>query len=275
MNLSVIIVSYRVPELLRSCLESIEAGPELIVVDNDSGDTSAQMVQERFPDVTLIEMPTNMGFSVAVNEAARNSSGDALLLLNPDAELLPGGTAAMLDCLDREHDVAVVGFRQVDAQGEFQLAVGGSAGVVAELGRHVVQRCLDSGGRASRLFALGVDKALGHRMAVPWVSCSSLLVRRDAFNRIGGFDESYFLYFEDFDFCMRLREVGYRIVYDPSVTVVHRRGCSAAKSNGRAARAYRDSQLRFWRRHGGFVSGPAVAMYQKLRGFEVDDIGHQ
>lgn len=246
MKLSILVVSHNVRELLRRCLAST-AEHEVVVVDNASHDGTADMVRESFPQVKLVDWGVNKGFATAVNEAARNASGDVFLLLNPDAELPSGAPRRMLSALGSHTDAVAMGFRQVDAQGHFQLAMGLTPTLLVELGRKLIQNRLDRG-----------DVVLGNlldRMSnagpVAWVAGSALLVRRSAFESIGGLDERFFLYFEDIDFCLRLTRTGGHVYYDPFITVVHHRGQSARTDQMAAARAYRESQLYFWEKHRG------------------------
>ncbi|HET6345600.1 MAG TPA: glycosyltransferase family 2 protein, partial [Myxococcota bacterium] len=238
-KISILVVSYNAREVLASCLASLGGEAEVIVVDNHSPDDSVSHVREHFPNVQLVALPDNRGFSAAVNEAARRATGDAFLLLNPDAEVPPRGLGAMARALVAHPDAWAVGFRQVDEGGRFQLAVGPQPTLPGELLRKVIQRRLDAG---SHWMGRALDGLMRRSVKVPWVAGSSLLVWRHAFERVGGFDERYFLYFEDIDFCLRLRRAGGEVYYDPSVTVMHRRGVSAAKSPGLASRAYRESQ---------------------------------
>jgi len=272
-GLSVIVVSYEVRDTLRACLSALERagarGPgehEILVVDNDSRDGSAAMVRAEFPFVRVVEMGANRGFSAAVNAGARLASGRALFLLNPDTELPEGGLDHAASLLAARPDVAALGFRQLDDDGRFQLAVGLRPTLASELLRRFVQRRLDRGDR--RVAAL-CDRWLASPRDISWVAGSSLLVRKDAFVRTGGFDEGFFLFFEDIDFCLRLRAAGYRVVYDPSLTLVHHRGQSAARVPGLAERAYRDSQMRFWDKHGNAVSALLVRVYLGLRAREL------
>ena len=242
MQTAVIIVSFNTCAPLLRCLETIVGTAPICVVDNASTDGSVAAVRARFPEVGLLALPTNQGFSVAVNAGARALGGDYLLLLNPDTEVPPGGIASMQQVLLRHPHAAAVGFRQVDASGAFQLAAGPYPSFWAEAARRAVQRRLDADHPwMGRL----MDRLLSRPRSVAWVAGSSMLVRRAAFDHVGGFDEGFFLYFEDIDFCLRLRaEVG-RVYYDPSVTIVHHRGLSAATAPVFARRAYRTSQLRF------------------------------
>jgi GT2 family glycosyltransferase len=156
-----------------------------------------------------------------------------------------------------------LGVRQVDGSGFVQLACGPGPSVLAELGRKLVQRRLD---QRDRWVAAGLERLLPRPRQVPWVAASCLLVRRDAFAAVEGFDEGFFLFFEDIDFCLRLREVGRRVWYDPTVTILHHRGASAAHRPGSSAQHYRRSQLRFWGKHRGPWTRAAVGAYLRLRG---------
>ena len=262
-RLSVLVVSYNVAPLLRRCLASLREADEVVVVDNASSDGSVAMVREEFPRVRLISLAENRGFSAGVNEAARVASGDLLLLLNPDAEVSPGVLVRMAAAIDARPRAAAVGFRQVDAEGTFQLSFGPPPSLVLELVRMIVQRRLDAGDRRLAAF---INWRFSRPRRVPWVTGSSLLVRRSAFAAVGGFDEGFFLYFEDADFCLRLgREVG-PVYYVPTVTVVHHRGASARENAGVVRRAYRESQLRYWRRYRGRTVAHLVELHQRFRG---------
>ncbi len=262
MQTSVIIVSFNTCATLLRCLESIAGTAPVCVVDNASSDGTQAAVRAHFPHVQLLALPTNRGFSVAVNAGARLVGGDCLLLLNPDTEVPPGGIAEMeRGLLGRPH-VAALGFRQVDASGAFQLAAGPYPSFLGEAMRRLVQRRLDAGHAwMGRL----MDRVLSRARPVAWVAGSSLLVRRVDFDRIGGFDEGFFLYFEDIDFCLRLQTQVGPIYYDPSVTILHHRGMSAATAPALARLAYRNSQLRFWEKHHGLWARRMVALALRTR----------
>ncbi|MGQ0720848.1 MAG: glycosyltransferase family 2 protein [Candidatus Eiseniibacteriota bacterium] len=270
MNIPVLVVSYGVKGLLERCLASLreDGWTDVVVVDNASPDGSAEMVRARFPWVRLIALTENRGFSAAVNLAAAAATGDALFVLNPDTVVPVGTRAGALRSLRDHPEAAAVGFRQVDEDGTFQLSVGLQPGFATELLRCIVQRRLDSG---DRKLAARIDRRLSTARPIAWVSGATLLVRRDAFDAVGGFDEGFFLYFEDIDFCLRVGRSGRVILYDPSVTVLHHRGESARTNSERAAREYRRSQLRFWEKHSGRATRRAVRLYQKVRGCEVDE----
>ncbi|MEO1173149.1 MAG: glycosyltransferase family 2 protein [Myxococcota bacterium] len=219
-------------------------------------------VRERFPSVAVLALEANRGFSAGVNAGAAQARGDALLLLNPDAALHPGQLDSMRRRLEEQPSVAAFGFRQLDETGFFQLAHGGRPRFFDELLRTFTQRALDA---RWATVAWAVDRAFSKPVDVPWVAASSLLVRKEYFDRVGGFDEGFFLYFEDIDFCLRVGHAGGRVRYDPTLTVLHHRGVSAAQAPRASERAYRQSQRRFWRKHRGVFVESLVRGYQRLR----------
>jgi GT2 family glycosyltransferase len=260
--LSVIIVSYNVRTLLERCVASVAEADEVIVVDNDSTDGSAAVIEAEHRGATLVRMGANRGFSAAVNAGVERASGDALLLLNSDAEVPPGALAEIRRTFERVPDAAVVGFRQQDSDGNFQWCWGPELSLPGELVRRWLQRRLDAG---SRWAARALDRWASRIRPVDWVSGASMLIRRPIFDEVGGFDDGYFLYFEDIDFCRRVRRAGGRVYIDPTVTVVHVRGASTDTAPAIAARAYRDSQRRYWSRHHGPISRTIVDWYVRLR----------
>jgi len=258
---SVLIVCYNTRELSLRCIGSLPAEAEVVVFDNASSDGSAAAIRSSFPAVRVVESSANLGFSVGVNRSASLATGDKLLILNPDTELPPGALARMEAALDGSNPrVWAMGFRQVDANGFFQLAVGPRPTLVAELLRRWIQRRLNN---RNRLVARLIDRWLSRRRRVSWVAGSALLVRRDAFDRVEGFDERFFLYFEDIDFCLRMGGAGGRVEYEPGVTLVHHRGASARQAEGPARRAFRQSQLYFFQKHRSALAQRLVALYQR------------
>ena len=265
MHVAVVVISYRVQAQLMRCLRSVRAalpGAQMVVVDNASRDGSAAAVA-RDSSVHLIALQQNLGFSTAVNRGVAACRAPYILLLNPDARLPAACSTALLRPLREDPSVWAAGFRQVDEAGHSQLATGPRPTLTKEWARRLIQRQLD---RRSRWCAFALDRYLHAPRQVGWVAGSSLLVRRSAFMQIGGFDERFFLYFEDIDFCLRLQRAGGRVLFDPRLTLTHARGGSAAQAPTLAARAYRDSQAYFWRKHHGCVQAAVVSGFACLRG---------
>lgn len=269
-SIAVLIVSYNVRESLRRALQSVADATCVIVVDNASADGSAQMVAADFPHVQLLALTENVGFSRAVNMAAARTQAPLLLLLNPDAALPPGGLAVMQAQMARwqlrDPRVWAMGFRQIDECGQTQLAVGAQPSFFNELRRFLLQRQLDARGSSrAACAAWWVDARMPKTREVAWVAGSSMLIRRHAFVQVGGFDPGFFLFFEDIDFCLRLRHAGGRVLFCPELTVVHSRGLSAKGAPGLAQRAYRQSQVRFAQRYAGAAASKWVRLWARLR----------
>jgi N-acetylglucosaminyl-diphospho-decaprenol L-rhamnosyltransferase len=257
MDLSIIIVSFNARADLERCLESLHAGRaaathEIVVVDNASTDASVDAAR-RWTDVRVIEVGSNAGFARANNIGIRATEGTALLLLNSDTVVPPGAIDRLLSALDRHPDVAVVGPRLVDGAGRAELSFGRMIGPLNEL-------------RQKRLAGSGAVEALTQREQYPdWVSGACLLVRRADADAVGGFDERYFMYTEDVDFCAAIRARGRRILFAPEVEVVHLRGRSAAAAPAATREAYRRSQLAFYEKHHP-AWAPLLRLYLRLRG---------
>ena len=266
MELSIVIVSFNAREDLARCLDSLHSSPpanshEIIVVDNASADGSVDAAR-RSPDVRVIENAANLGFARANNIGIRASSGEIVLLLNSDTVVPAGAIDHLIAHLRRDPTIAVIGPRLVAADGRAELSFGSMIGPFTELRQKILVR-----GHAHDLPVVSqVVETLAMRPRFPdWVSGACLLVRRSDADAVNLLDERYFMYAEDVDFCAAIRARGRRICFDPEVTVVHRRGRSAAAMPEATNAAYRRSQLAFYEKHHpGWV--PVLRAYLKLLG---------
>ena len=264
LDLSIIIVSFNARLDLERCLESLHAAPpsaahEIIVVDNRSTDGSAESVR-RWTDVRLLETGSNLGFARANNIGIRASAGANLLLLNSDTTVPPHAIDRLLNELRRHPDVAVVGPRLVDAAGRAELSFGRMIGPFNELRQKILVR-----GQLRRqpIISTLVERLTRRLHSPDWVSGACLLVRRIDAESVGLFDERYFLYTEDVDFCAAIRAGGRRILFTPDIEVVHARGRSAASVSA-TREAYRRSRLAFYEKHHpGWA--PVLRLYLRLR----------
>ncbi len=266
-TLSVIIVSYNVRDDLKNCLRSLAEHPpaaphEVVVVDNASTDGTAQMVRARFPDVRVIENPSNAGFARANNVGIRQSAGECILLLNSDTIATPGAIDRLLEALARHPEAAAAGPRLVDAAGHAEISFGRMLSPFNELRQKLLVR----------LHAAGVSPivrrvdALTRRAHAPdWVSGACLLVRRADAEAVGLLDERFFMYAEDVDFCAALRARGRAVRFEPAAEIVHLRGRSRAQAPGLTERAYRASQLAFYAKHHPRWT-PWLRWYLRIRG---------
>jgi GT2 family glycosyltransferase len=249
---TIIIVSYNSGAHLEHCLESAAAhapNAPVIVVDNASADGSGE-VAARFPRATLIRNASNVGFGAAVNQGAKAARDAALLLLNPDCELTAGSVDALELELAAHPDCAVAAPTVLNSDGSVQGSVRGDPTMMTGLfGRtSLLTRLLPQAPAARRNVQSGALPGDASRTA-DWVSGACMLVRRDAFDAVAGFDERYFLYWEDADLCRRMRQRGYTIRYVPRARVIHAVGVSSRTAKALSIRAFHQSAFLYYRTH--------------------------
>jgi len=265
-DLSIVIVSYNGREHLRHCLASLAVHPppvesEIIVVDNDSRDGSAPMVASEFGDVRLLRTPRNLGFAAGANRGAREASGEALVLLNPDSEIKADPFAPMLNYLREHEDAGVVAPRLLNPDGSLQLSCRSFPTFsVALFNRYSLLTRLLPRNRYSKQYLLS-DWRHDSICDVDWVSGACLMIRRSLFEKIGLLDEGYFMYIEDVDLCQRVHRAGYRIVYFPETPVVHHIGRSSRTLPSRSILARHRSMWHYYKKYlkRGRVADIAVA----------------
>lgn len=254
MRVSALIVNYKVYDDLTACIDTLAPAShaslaEIIVVDHASDAGRLAAFRARHPHVRVIARDDNRGFGAGINEAARQASGELLLILNPDARVQPGAIDALASYLGAHADVVVAGPRVVHPDMRLQ-----------PTGRRFPSALTGLFGRTSVLTRWWPGNPISRRdlpshdirdapLEVDWITGTCLMVRADAFRGVGGFDERFFLYWEDADLCQRLRRRGGRVVYVPSALVIH----LAARSSDRALVpsivAFHRSALRYYVRY--------------------------
>ena len=252
--ISVVIVNYNAGADLRLALESLRetlAGRpwEAVVVDNASTDGSAAVVREFAPGVRLISNETNVGFARAMNQGLAATSAAHVLLMNPDCRLAPGAVDTLASELNRFDSCAIAGPRIVNPDGSIQGSARGDPDMLTGLfGRSALVRRLFPRLSISRRNVVDVHGA-ADSVEVDWVSGACMLARRGALTQVGGFDERYFLYWEDADLCRRLRGRGYHIRYVPRASAIHRVGQSSRTARFPAIRAFHESAYLYYATH--------------------------
>ena len=248
--LAVAVVSYDTRALLEACLRSVrEARPaELVVVDNGSTDGSIEAVRQGFPEARLLVNEVNRGYGAAANQAIAQTTAAAVLLLNSDTEIAPDALTALGRYL-AEHPVAgVVGPRLADADGGLQRSTfsypSAADMLMGDTGLHALVARLP-GVRERFLRTWAHDAA----RPVPWVTGAALAIRRSAFDAAGGFDERYFMYYEEVDLCRRLAGLGFETHYAPVTTVRHVRSASTGPHAAVMRREWLVSYRRYLARH--------------------------
>ena len=260
MDLSIVILNYNTREHLRTCLEAVRAegsttlsdGPiaaELVVVDNASNDGSAEMVAEQFAWATLIRSPRNGGFAYGNNQALPRTRGAAVLLLNPDTVLPPGGIAQLLATLSAHPEAGVIGPKLLKPDGSMHLAGRRSfpTPAIAFYRLSGLSRLFPHSPRFGRynLTFADPDRAI----EVDSVCGACLLVRRTVVERVGLLDERFFMYGEDLDWCLRTRQAGWKVRYEPSVVVQHQHGAASRQRALRTTYHFFRAMDLFYRKH--------------------------
>jgi len=263
-RVAVVIVNYQSYEELHGCLASIEracGSVSVVVVDHESDADAANLLSQQFPDVQLRRVAGNYGFAAGVNNGVRATSSRFLLLLNPDCVLEPEAVCRLAEWLEGHPDVAVAGPRIRNADGtiqpsarrfpDFTTAVAGRSSWLTRVlpGNPISRRNLPARGPAD---TTPVD--------VDWVSGACMCIRRDAFEAVGGLDEGFFLYWEDADFCRRLKHAGWRTMYIPTAGAVHVGGRSSRHAADASLEAFHRSAYRLYRKH----AGPAAQLLAPL-----------
>jgi GT2 family glycosyltransferase len=238
-DLSVSIVNTNSRELLLACLETLrKASAEVVVLDNASEDGSVDAVRERFPEVRLIAQDFRAGFGANHNTVIRATSGRYVYVLNEDTTADDWAFDRVLAYLDAHPRVAVLGPRLVYPSGALQdSAWRFPTPLVSTLGLLTVGKVgiKQSGGDVPR--------------AVDWVMGAALVLRREALDQVGLFDEEFFLYSEEVDLQFRLRRAGWEVHYFPAATVVHHESQFSAEIPERRIHEMWRSRHRYWRKH--------------------------
>lgn len=253
--LSIIIVNWNTGPLLHNCLQALEPDVhpdyEIIIIDNASADDSARAARQSFPRLRLIENRENLGFARANNQGMAEARGRYLLLLNPDTLVPPTALPALLDFMAQHQTAGACAPRLRLPDGAAQpYSFGQDPRPAYLLRRALAQKVLR---RPLH------DWQTTRTQRQDWVSGACLLLRRAAIAQVGGLDENIFLYFEDNDLCLRLRQAGWQVWYHPQVAITHIGGQSA-QHNPAAAAAYRHSLRYFYRKH----YGPAANLFLRL-----------
>lgn len=266
--LSIILVNYNGSNFLYKCLNSIQQFVncwecEVIIVDNCSTDDSVKIIKDNFPSFKLICSPTNLGFCKANNLAAKDSQSEHLLFLNTDTILIENTPKILSDYLKQNEDIAAIGSRITFEDGSYQLSCGNLPNLVVEF-LDKIRYILDN--KWHSIFSIFYNRQYSTVKEVGWLTGACLMMRRDIFEQIGGFDENFFMYFEDKDICKRVREAGFKVVYYPKTSLIHLLGGSSKGVKKSVNTYYRDSQLYYYQKNLELFQTEILKFYLRLSG---------
>ncbi|HWC10630.1 MAG TPA: glycosyltransferase family 2 protein [Acidimicrobiales bacterium] len=268
-ELAAVIVNYNVRDHLLACVRSLrdEGVRDVVVVDNDSIDGSGPALAAADPDARFIPAGANLGFGRAANRGVAATAASLVLILNPDAVVEPGSVKTLLAALDEDEGLAVVGPRVDNPDGTRYPSVRRFPDLGMAAG-HAFLGLVRPGNRFTRRYRM-LDREPNRAGPVDWVSGTCMLVRRPAFDAVGGFDEAYFMYVEDVDLCTRLRRRGWTVLFSPELEVVHQIGVSTKGQRGPMAFEHSRSIQRYYEkfhaRGGGALLVPFVRAALWLR----------
>jgi hypothetical protein len=221
-EVSVIIASYNTRDLTLSCIDSLLRGldapsSEIIIVDNNSADDSVDSIRSKFPGVIVLKNPSNLGFAVANNQGARVARSQHLLFLNSDTQIVPGAIGKMVNYLEKHPKVAVLGPRLLNSDKSVQPSCFHTPGIINTIRGYWLGK-----NDLVEIFAPRENKPC----LVNAVVGAAMMLPKPAFQKLGGFDEKYFFFFEDLDLCLRARHLGLKVAYLPSAKIIHLHGAS-------------------------------------------------
>jgi len=229
LKLSVVIVTWNSAADIAACIESINFGPQLdiIVVDNGSSDATREKLSQ-YPHLKVITNRTNLGYARANNQGFRLAAGEYILLLNPDTRLEPGCLDVLSGYLDSHPDVGAVAPRLLNPDGSTQLSIRSFPGVGSVLSElSGLSRLFPGSSLFDRWRLRRFDYDQESVVEQPMASC--LLVRRQVLDQLGGFDESFPMFYNDVDLSYRMKQAGWKTVYLPTARVYHRLGASTSQ----------------------------------------------
>jgi N-acetylglucosaminyl-diphospho-decaprenol L-rhamnosyltransferase len=244
-EVAAVVVTYNGLPWVERCLDALY-GVETVVVDHGSADGTVAAVRARHPEVRLVEQE-NRALCAGWNRGVAETSSEFVLVLNSDAWPLDDGLRRLLDVARRRPRAAWIGPRLVNDDGTLQRSVRGFPTVWRLATEYLFLRKLAPRSRALNAFYAG-DFDHGHERAVEWTMGAAMLVRRAAFDDVGPFDEDFFLFSEETDWCYRAAERGWEVVFTPEATCVHVGGAS---HGGRLFRENVRGHLRFLAKHRG------------------------
>lgn len=242
-EVSFIVVNFQSRAFLARCLSSIqkisETAVEIIVVNNDSVPLEP-ILSKNFP-IQIIQAPKNLGFGSGANLGAHSASGEYLFFLNPDAEIMSDYIQNVINQFRQNSDLAILGGKIIDEQGKNQNWIAGKTITPWKIIKNNLG--LNENDKINRQRAAST---------VDWVSGGAMMTRKNIFDKLNGFDEKFFMYYEDIDLCRRAQDLGFQILYFPSLLIRHLGGKSFSDKKIQKNYYYQSQEYYFQKHFGRF-----------------------
>lgn len=272
---SIVILNYNTRDLLRQTLGSIQSQTkhEIIVVDNASTDDSVSMVKKHFPNVRLIQSKSNDGFSAGNNLGVRQANSDYIMLLNSDTEFVEDALTPLIKFLDKNPKAGVVTPKLIYPNGQIDWS--------CHRGFPTIWNSLTYFSKLQKIFPQTrifggyhqTWKDLNKPHKVDVVSGAAMLIRQEVWDQVGELDERFFMYAEDIDYCLRVKQAGWQIFYYPQVQVIHHKGLSGTKNQNKKVKSktkhyFYQTMKQYWDKHHS-ESNPRFITWLVHRGVDV------
>jgi GT2 family glycosyltransferase len=262
--LSIVIVTWNGKRYALECLESLHTNParvatEIVVVDNASTDGTPEAIRNRFPDVHLVENQGNLGFAKANNIGVALSRGEYVALINSDVVVYPGCLDRMLEWMQTDHDIGIMGPKMLCPDGSTGLSVMRLPTVWNTLCSALALNSMFPNSRLCAGFSVKSD-AIRTIKDVPVVTGWFWMVSRTALEQVGGLDERFFMFGEDIDWCHRFLKAGWRVVFCGEAEALHYGGGSSADAPVRFYVEMRRANLQYFHKHHGALGAAAYAL---------------
>jgi GT2 family glycosyltransferase len=256
-NLSIIIVNWKVKDLLDKCLSSIlryknNYNLEIFVVDNDSQDGSPEMVRDKYPEVNLIALDKNIGFGAANNLAINKSKADYIFLLNPDTEISKDFLPNIFAYVHNNPNIGIIGPRIINDDGSKQASIRRHPSLLSQIlvMFKLTNIPIINGLLNNYLFK---DFDYNKEQPVEQVMGAAMFIQKSVFDKIGVFDEKFFIWFEEVDLCKRASTAGIKIKYFPGASIIHHGAQSFSKANSlKKQMIFNKSLLNYFTKHKTF-----------------------
>lgn len=264
-TLSVIILSWNVRELLRRALDSVfsswgnRPGLEVIVVDNASEDGSLAMVREAFPQVRVIANAENRGFTGGNNQGIAAATGRYLFILNPDTEVIDDALPCLVDYAQQHPDVGLIAPQLLNPNGTVQSSKRRFPNLTTLFLESTWLQKIAPRRLLHHYYAQDLPDNRTHE--VDWVTGAAMLVPREVVNHVGGFDENFFMYSEELDWCRRIKASGWRIVYYPEARIIHHEGKSSEQVVVARHIHFQSSKVHYTRKYYGLIAAELLRVW--------------
>lgn len=265
--ISIVIVNFHTYKELTECLESIRKNKishEIIVIDNEYIESEYNKIKAEFSNSNTQIFPEceNLGFPTAANKGAEYTKGDFILFLNPDVVLEEDSLEKAFEFY-KMNKVGILGCQQISEDNRIQLSFGRFPNFFREFQWKKLWKLRS---KNYQKFLTKVKKYISSPTPVDWVSGSFLLISKDIYNSVDGFNKDFFIYYEDIDLCKRVKSAGYNVIYNPEIKFKHYHGKSAATDPKLSSKEYRKSQVYYYKKYNNILQNFLLKIYLVFNG---------